>query len=71
MVEGARLLSEYRGNPIEGSNPFVSATHLIYRLLQPFVNQGKIAYSNYISISIAHICYTLITLHTYRSGEVK
>ena len=27
MVEGAPLLREYTGNGIEGSNPFVSATH--------------------------------------------
>ncbi len=30
MVEGAPLLREYTGNGIEGSNPFVSATHHFY-----------------------------------------
>lgn len=41
MVEGAPLLREYTGNGIEGSNPFVSATHHFYSiqlaLIQPLM----------------------------------
>ena len=55
MVEGARLLSEYRGNPIEGSNPFVSATPQYYTIISNY----------YANIGLCAIDFATIGCYNY------